>query len=106
MEKLTKEETVALFIQTAKKYNVPYKTNDGKSHDYFSFYSGNIRKAVFRVTSRVNWMRVYFDKTEKPLFSQNGFTCTALPAGKTYDYIMHLDPSEFDTFFRIIKEYL
>ncbi len=108
MEKLTKQETAMLFEKLAAKYGVLDRTHISEQHDYFYLgKDGDDSKSKFKAVSRVNWMCVYFDKTEKVLISQRGYNCTQITkANKSHDYKMRLEVYEFDAFLSLVKDYL
>ena len=107
MAKLTKQETATLFEKLATQYGVLDRTHKSEQHDYFYLGKGDDSKAKFKVVSRVNWMCVYFDKTEKVLISQNGYNCMPITkANKSHDYMMRLEVDGFDAFLSLVKDYL
>lgn len=107
MGKLTKQETVALFDSLAKKYGVLDQSKSGGGHDRFRLGKEGKSKSMFLACSRVGWMCVYVDSTEKVLLENNGFPCKSISSGdELYDFRCRIDSESFTRFFEIVKEYL
>ena len=106
---LTKTETAALFKTLGNKYGLIDHVNpgEGKGHDYYYIGKVGSKKALFKACSRVNWMCLYFDKPEKALISNNGFTCEQVQSSdESYDYKARIERDEFEKILHIIQTYL
>ena len=107
MNKLSKSETAALFNEMARKYGVLDHTKSGGGHDRTYLGKTGNNKALFLACSRVNWMCVYLDATEKVLLVNNGFGCEPISSGdEPYEYRCHVNVSDFDLFLSIVKKYM
>ena len=107
MEKLTKQETVVLFDSLAKKYGVLDQAKSGGGHDRFRLGKDGNSKSLFLACSRVGWMCVYVDSTEKVLLENNGFTCKSITSGdELYEFRCRINADDFERFFEVVKEYL
>lgn len=107
MGKLTKQETVKIFTVLAREHNVLDYLKSGGGHDRFYLGKRGASKPLFLACSRVGWLCVYVDSTEKQLLLNNGFACEQVTSSdEGYAYRTRVNVDEFETFLNIVKEYL
>ena len=105
MKPSKKQETTELFREMASEYNVLDHSKSDKSHDRSYLGKEGSQKALFLACSRVGKICVYFDKSEKPLLDNNGFTCEVNPSSG-WDYRTYVDSKDFEAFLKLVQSHL
>lgn len=105
--KLNRKETAENFQKLTTKYGVLDHSKSGGGHDRFYLGKEGRGKPMFLACSRVGWMCVYCDLSEKVILENNGFECAQNTSNNdNYEYRVHVDFEDFDKFLKLVQGHL
>ena len=105
--KLDRKETIESFHKLTTKYGVLDHSKSGGGHDRFYLGKEGRGKPMFLACSRVGWMCIYCDLSEKVILENNGFKCVQNTSNDdNYEYRAHVDFEDFDKFLKLVQGHL